>query len=318
MHTITLWLTHREVECWNARERHAARLREALPGAVVRLCRDRGEFLNALPDTELAVVWHFEQEWFALAPRLSTVLTPAAGRDFFRVTPPQGVELAYSSFHGRIIAETALGMMLSQCRGLALARELQRDGTWPRAAFSDRCRRLKGAHAVILGFGHIGEHVGRLANAFGARITGLRRDPGTRRPDWFADHDRVLSADLLDRILPEADHLMLSLPGDTGTDNIIDERRLGLLPATAAVYNVGRGNALDEAALDRALRAGKLAGAWLDVFAKEPLDPLSPLRTAPNCVILPHASAIAPDYLDLFIEELAEKVKSEKLKVGKK
>ena len=79
-------------------EAQTARFRARLgPGAEVALCRSEDEFLAALPRAEVAVVWTFRQEWFALAPRLRAVCTPAAGRDYFRVVPPPGVELRYGS-----------------------------------------------------------------------------------------------------------------------------------------------------------------------------------------------------------------------------
>ena len=101
---------------------------------------------------------------------------------------------------------------------------------------------------------------------------------------------------------------MLCLPASPDTDGILDARRLELLPAHAGIYNVGRGNAIDERALAAWLAARPLAAACLDVFREEPLAADSPLRALPNCLILPHLSAIAPDFLDLFVEELIERL----------
>ena len=109
-------------------------------------------------------------------------------------------------------------------------------------------------------------------------------------------------------MLPRADHLVAFLPSGPGTDRLLDARRLALLPPGAFLYNFGRGNAIDEDALAEALRAGRLGGAVLDVFRTEPLPADSPLRSAPRCHLYPHASAFAPDYLDLCFEELAERM----------
>ena len=109
---------------------------------------------------------------------------------------------------------------------------------------------------------------------------------------------------MLDRVLPDTDHLVLCLPASPGTEGILDDRRLQLLPAHAGIYNVGRGNAIDEQALASWLASHPLAAACLDVFREEPLAADSPLRSLPNCLLLPHLSAIAPDFLDLFVEEL--------------
>jgi phosphoglycerate dehydrogenase-like enzyme len=115
----------------------------------------------------------------------------------------------------------------------------------------------------------------------------------------------------LDTVLPAADHLVLALPGGAETDSLLDARRLSLLPPHAAIYNVGRGNAIDESALASALVAQAIAAAYLDVFAREPLPADSPLRSCPNAFLLPHISAIAPNYLDLFLRELAQRLKME-------
>jgi phosphoglycerate dehydrogenase-like enzyme len=86
---------------------------------------------------------------------------------------------------------------------------------------------------------------------------------------------------------------------------MFDARRLALLPKQAVVYNVGRGNCIDEAALAKALKSGSLRGACLDVFKEEPLSAASPLaRNLPGLVRLPHASAFADSYMDLFVEEV--------------
>jgi D-3-phosphoglycerate dehydrogenase len=76
------------------------------------------------------------------------------------------------------------------------------------------------------------------------------------------------------------------------------------------IYNFGRGNLIDEEALAEALAAGRLAGAVLDVFKAEPLPENSPLRKAPNCWLYPHASAFAPDYLDLYFAKCAEAMRT--------
>ena len=90
----------------------------------------------------------------------------------------------------------------------------------------------------------------------------------------------------------------------------MDERRLGLLPENATISNIGRGNSLDEAALATALREGRLAAAWLDVFHNEPLEEDSPLRSCRNAFIMPHCSAVSPNYLELFCDEFINKFRA--------
>ena len=308
---IAVYLEH-EVPIFSPTEEQIGRFRARLRDRqtvgpsdrqTVLLCRSEPEFLAALPRAELAVVWTFRQEWFALAPRLRAVCTPAAGRDYFRVVPPPGVELRYGSFHGAIMGETAAACVLALSHGV-LPFAAEAGEPWPRPVFAARARRLAGATVLILGFGRIGRAAGRFLKPFGPRVLGVSRGVHPA-PDWFGPEDRVATAEELDALLPLADHVLCFLPSGPETDRLLDARRLALLKPTAFLCNFGRGNLLDEDALAAALRAGRLAGAVLDVFREEPLPASSPLRDAPNCRLLPHASAFAPDYLDLYFEELA-------------
>ncbi len=299
---IAVWLTHEQVPGWHFSAANAARLRAALPATRVQVYPDVSAFLAGLATAEAALVWRFEQAWLAEAPRLQWLATPAAGRDYFQLDPPPGLRLTYGTFHGELMAETVLGWLLGWSRGLFAAQTWQAAELWPRARLAGIMRPLRGARLTILGFGHIGEWVGRLAKPLGVILTGVRRRPGPQ-PDYFTAADRVLTIERLDEVLAETDFLVLALPGETGTDRLLDARRLDLLPRSAVVCNIGRGNAIDETALAAALRAGRLAGACLDVFAREPLPADSPLRGLPNALLLPHASAIAPNYLDLFVDE---------------
>jgi phosphoglycerate dehydrogenase-like enzyme len=286
------------------RARHVARLRAAFPGSRVTWCRTKASFLKELPRAQAAITWAFRQEWFARAPELRRIATPAAGRDFFVLDPPARVKVRYSTFHGPVMAETVLGLMLAFNRGLFTAYEHQLKGElWPRPALFG-ARLLAGTHAVIVGFGHIGSAVGRALKPFGVRVTGVRRTAAARRPRWFGPGDAVVPVSALDAALRQADHVILVLPSDTGTDRLLDGRRLALLPRRAVVYNVGRGNCIDEAALAKALASGRLSGACLDVFASEPLTAESPLaRNLPGLVRVPHASAFTEEYIDRFLDE---------------
>lgn len=293
-----------QVPVFCVKARHVARLRAEFPDAKVTWCRTKASFLRALPHTQVALTWAFRQEWFALAPELRRIATPAAGRDFFVLAPPSRVKVRYSTFHGPIMAETVIGLMLAFNRGLFEACRRQMQGElWPRAALFD-VRLLRGTHAVIVGFGQIGATIGRMLKPFGVRVTGVRRTVPERRPIWFREGDEVVPVAKLNESLRKADHLVLVLPSDTGTDRLIDAARLALLPKHAVVYNVGRGNCVDEAALAQALTSGALRGACLDVFAQEPLTAESPLASdLPGLVRVPHASAFAEEYMDRFIDE---------------
>lgn len=283
------------------------------PDIEIVNCHTETEFLVNLPDADAVSVWVFKQEWFQLAPKLKYLCTPAAGRDYFSVAPPEGVELRYGSFHAPIMAETVLGMVIGMShRLLQNAVAMRADGAqqsqaWPRDAFSGQATRCHGKHAVILGFGNIGSEIGRLIKGIGCRITGVKRSIG-EVPSWFDSDDRLVTFEELKPLLPSADHVICVLPSDTGAIHVVDEAFLNELPTTAFVYNVGRGISIDEQALAEALNDERIAGAVLDVFEKEPLAIDSPLRKAKNCYLYPHVSAVSPDYLSLYLADLAKEI----------
>ena len=113
----------------------------------------------------------------------------------------------------------------------------------------------------------------------------------------------------LDQVLKQCDHIVLALPSTASTRHLIGRPELARMKPTACLYNVGRGACVDTAALTQALASGQIAGAGLDVFEEEPLPAGSPLRRMPNVLVMPHASAIAPQYLDIAAEEFAENLR---------
>lgn len=287
-------------------ERHMERLRREAPEWEWTECRHKEDFVRLLPEARLAIVWAFREEWNALGGNLRLLATPAAGKDWIKAAPRPGLDLSFGSFHGELMAETVLALMLGLARGIQFCMD-NRDEAWPRVEATRRARRLRNSRAAILGFGNIGKWIGRLLVGLGVAVTGVNRN-SLERPDYFTAADRVVRLDDLDRILPETDHLILALPGDSGTDNILDARRLSLLPKNACVYNVGRGNAIDMDALAGSLRAGTLAGAGLDVYPEEPLPADAAIRSCPNVTLLPHVSAFAPEYMDLYLDEFIPKL----------
>ena len=305
---ISIWLRLFEVGIWNFSEEHKKKLERALPNCTISVHEDSKSFKSDLPNTDIALVWVFNQDWFKLAPKLKWIASASAGKDWFKIDIPKGIIVTYGGFHGKIIAETVLGAMLSFSRGLYFACKNQDNLAWPRKEIVSYCKMLRDSNLVILGFGKIGNWIAKLAKPFGVHITGVKRKL-IEKPDFFDEDDKIISIDNLDTILPGTDHLVLALPSDKSTDNIIDKQKLDLLPNHCYIYNIGRGNSIDEIALAKALNEGKIKGAYLDVFKKEPLEIGSPLRDCPNIIITPHSSAIAPNFLDLFIDEFVLRYK---------
>lgn len=146
---------------------------------------------------------------------------------------------------------------------------------------------IAGSRITVLGTGDIGTTFARKAKAMeAAHICGVRR---SRKPA-DACFDEVITFDHMDEVLPRTDILVMALPGTAETRNIMDARRIALLPKTAILVNVGRGFSLDQAALADALNHDRLAGAALDVMVPEPLPEDDPLWDAKNILITPHCA----------------------------
>jgi len=156
---------------------------------------------------------------------------------------------------------------------------------------------LTGKTLLIVGLGRIGEAIAARARPFGVRLVALKHDPSTRH-DASVAVDELLGMDALDDALGRAHHVCVTVPLTRETHHLIDARRIARLRADAFVYNVSRGAVIDEAALVAALRAGKLAGAGLDVFEEEPLPPTSPLWDLDNVILTPHVAGLTPLYYD--------------------
>lgn len=300
-----LWLNW-PVGAFRLNDESLALYKSLARGEVVAV-EDEAAFLRELPSATHAVVWEFDKAWFARARRLRVLATPGAGRELLPSDGelPPGVARVNGAFHGRIIAETVIAFVFAHARGLYAAYDWQlgvvsprcpdaprpANPLWPRGELSPFCTCVAGTKAVILGYGKIGRAIGARLEALGVAVAGIgRANVGT------------LKAELRD-----ADWLVVALPGDTGTDGIVDASVIGAMKRSAVLVNVGRGNAVDENALADALKNRRLAAACLDVYAREPLDASSPLaENLPGLVRLPHASAFAPEYMALFFRELAE------------
>ncbi|SVD81498.1 uncharacterized protein METZ01_LOCUS434352, partial [marine metagenome] len=259
---------------------------------------------------EIVIVWFFKNDWLEKAINLELIVTPAAGRDWVNLETSK-IKVLYGRFHGPMIAESILGAVFYFLKAFHFSKKMQLQKKWARTKISERLGSLKGSRVTILGFGNIGQCVGKFLKPYGCVITGIKRTL-VKGPDYFEDGDRVLTVDKISEVLETTDHLVLVLPGGVETQGLLTYELLSKLPANSYVYNVGRGNVYEEQDLVAILQEDKIAGAYLDVFDAEPLSEKSLLWQLDNVLIQPHISAASPQYLELFIEELAEKINNAK------
>jgi phosphoglycerate dehydrogenase-like enzyme len=218
--------------------------------------------------------------------------------------------------HAEPIADTVLAMMLHFARGIDWAVRAQAERRWDKTPFEAAdapVRELAEGTVGLLGLGGIGRAVATRATALGMRVAALRRSGG-EGPTGV----EVLGGDgALDRLVSLSDYLVVTAPRTTETEGMIGVRELALLPAGAVVINVSRGGIVDEPALAEALRRGRLRGAGLDVFAREPLPAESPLWGLPNVLLLPHVSGTTHRFwrreTDLIVANLRRYLAGERL-----
>ena len=223
------------------------------------------------------------------APNLRWVHLGFAGIDLplFGTLLDRGVRLSNSpTSAAEPIAHTAMAGLLALARRFPFWADAQRDREWRRLPNELIAEDLSNQTLVIYGLGAIGGELARLAQAFGIYVIGVRRRPG----DAEDAVDEFVHPDQLDAVLPRADWLAVTANLTVETRGAISTERLALLPSGAHVLNVSRGAIIDEAALIDALRSDRLGGAYLDVFAVEPLPAESPLWELPNVILSPHNS----------------------------
>lgn len=179
------------------------------------------------------------------------------------------------------VADLAIGLLLSVARQIPQAGQYVRDGHWPSGPMA-LGRKVSGGRVGIVGLGRIGQAIARRAQAFDMAISYTAR---TEKPDSgyrYYPSAKALAA--------EVDFLVVITPGGAGTSHLINADVLAALGTKGFLINVARGSVVDEAALIKALRAGVIAGAALDVFENEPNVPQA-LWNMPNVVLTPHMAS---------------------------
>jgi D-2-hydroxyacid dehydrogenase (NADP+) len=184
---------------------------------------------------------------------------------------------------GPMIAEWALSRALAFVTQILPLAAAQRERRWAPGDIG----RLGGTHAVVVGMGDVGTHVGRLFRALGCRVTGVSRTGQGDAAVFGAMH----TTEALPHVVRDADWVIVTLPLTPTTRGLIGRDVLSACNG-AVLMNAGRGAVVDESLLPTALESGWLRGAALDVFEVEPLPPTSPLWDDPRVMISPHVSGL--------------------------
>jgi phosphoglycerate dehydrogenase-like enzyme len=198
----------------------------------------------------------------------------------FAAARDRGITIAQASAGYSIgAAELVFGLAAAVMRQIPANDAAVRRGEWPAPSTPV----LHGKTLGIVGFGRVGQHVARIAIAYGMRVVGWSRSLTDAAAAASGAERREL-----DDLLREADVVTVHVSLAASSRGLIDARRLASMKPTAYLINTARGPIVDEAALVAALAERRIAGAGLDVFDREPLPPGHPLTTLPNVVLTPH------------------------------
>ncbi len=227
-----------------------------------------------------------EEGLYRAAPKLKLIQLLSAGYDRADLAAARRARVPIANNGGAnavSVAEHALMLMLAVCRRLPLQHENVRSGRW-RGNETPRVHELRGRTLGIVGLGTIGKKTARLARAFGMTVEYY----DVARLGEDAEDALGVRFRLLGEIFRRSDVVSLHVPLNPSTRGLVGARELALLKPTAVLVNTSRGPVVDEAALTAALAEGRIAGAGLDVFDREPPDPDNPLFSLDNVVLTAH------------------------------
>lgn len=212
-------------------------------------------------------------------PKLKYIIVPAVGYEWidYKYAATQGIKVINSPTHNSLaVAEHAIALLFAAVRNINHAQASLQADKWQSRDF--RGIELHGKKLGLVGYGNIGKNIEAMAKGLGMDCSHVNSQS---------------TPDELDTMLSDSDVVVLCASLNDTTRDLVDARRLELLKPTAYLVNVARGAIVDQAALMRALKENKIAGAALDVFADEPLvgepnEDIVELSKLANVVATPH------------------------------
>jgi phosphoglycerate dehydrogenase-like enzyme len=226
------------------------------------------------------------------SPDLQWVHIHSAGADrqIYLDLLARGVQITTSSgANAQVVATVALAGMLALARRFPLLWAEQQNRQWIPMMGARMPRDLPGQTATIVGWGPIGQKLGSLLQALGLQVVVVRQQLAAPHHP-MCEGVEMVTFESWTQVLPKTDWLILACPLTSKTRQLVNASALAVLPQGAHLINVARGEVVDEPALVSALQSGHLGGAFLDVFAHEPLPSDSPLWAMPQVMITPHAA----------------------------
>ena len=277
-------------------------------------------FSRAAADADVLYYWGGPgkalREVFLMCPKLKWVHTKSAGIDnlLFPELIQSGVPFTNGSgVFSESLGEFALGAVLYFAKDFRRMVRNQMAGVW--SQFDTTM--VSGTTVGIIGYGDIGRAVATRCRAVGMRVVAMKRHGA---PVYSVDPlvDKIYKPDQLLEMIPECDYIVVSAPLTAETKGMVNAAVFAAMKPTAVIINVGRGPIIDEPAMIAALSEGRIKGAGLDVFAREPLADDSPMYKLENVLLSPHAADHTPDWQEcamrFFIENFMRYYRGEPLR----
>jgi phosphoglycerate dehydrogenase-like enzyme len=279
---------------------------DRLAGRARVVHSDEKDLVEKLPTADVLLVWDFLSDavrhaWPGGGRRPRWVHTPSAGVD--RLLPelaasPETVVTNARGVFDQPIAEYVAGLVLAMAKDFRGSWELQRQRRWKHR----ETKRVGGSRAVVVGSGPIGRTIGRTLKALGVAVDLVGRTERDADPDFGRVHGNAA----LEGLLGDADWVVCVAPLTEGTRGLFDAAAFARMKPDAHFINVGRGQHVIERDLVDALKGHRIAGAALDVFAREPLAADSELWDVPGLLISPHMSGDTIGWRDDLAEQFLD------------
>lgn len=260
---------------------------------------DAATLVERMKDAEVVIISNIplREEVLTQCPKLQFLNVAFTGLDHIDLDYCQAHNILVKNASGyatEAVAELAVGLMIDVLRKITFLDGSIRQGG-VRGAFLGR--ELRGKTVGIVGTGAIGTRTAELLKAFGCRVIAWSR---THKPEVM---NLGVAYVTLEGLMRDSDIISLHVPLTGETKHLISKEMLALCKPTAILINTARGNVVDMSALAECLRDGKIAGAGIDVYEKEPPLPSDhPLLNAPNCVLVPHVGYATREAFDDRIE----------------
>ncbi|MFC2949606.1 D-2-hydroxyacid dehydrogenase [Virgibacillus sediminis] len=280
-------------------QRHQERLKKDYPDLEIIFAEGAEDTYKYIEEADVLVTYgsELEEEMVERAEKLKWMMLLSAGVDKmpYEAVKKKGIPVTNArGIHKIQMSEYAISMLLQTYRGAKQLTKSEQEHHWDRSV---KMQEMTARTLLIAGTGAIGQEVARLAKAFQMKTIGVSRSGRARE-----HFDETYENSRLEELLPDVDAVVSVLPSTKETQYFYTEKHFRLLPDHAVFLNMGRGDAVKEEDLLKAVRNEEIAHAVLDVFEEEPLPEDHPFWEEERVTITPHLAGLSPHYTTRALE----------------